>query len=247
MHLGHSPNGEDMVLADIFGCHCGTFVDVGAKDGVTRSKSYLLELLGWQCVLIESDPRLFDRIQERREARAYHYSPGAWDGNITLHALYNSNDTYGDTAPRGMRVGGVTAATPVQARTVIPKRRLDTILAECGVQSVDVISISAPGSERSILRGLQLAKWAPRILLVESASLQETRKTAEYLAAGNYVRFRRTGDTDWYAHVTDRALVNTSSRLRLSCGDIWSAASQLLCNMMFTSLDAEHKARVHTR
>ena len=49
--------GEDLLLAEHFGHReQGTYVEVGAHDGVRNSNTYLFEQRGWSGVLVEPDP-----------------------------------------------------------------------------------------------------------------------------------------------------------------------------------------------
>jgi hypothetical protein len=63
----YSQNGEDGVLAKIFGLippssrYC---VEIGASDGITKSNTYLLRLQGWHCLLL-------DRAHEISEYRLH--------------------------------------------------------------------------------------------------------------------------------------------------------------------------------
>ena len=97
---------------------------------------------------------------------------------------------------------------PVEVET----RTLDAILEEAAVgKPIDFISIDVEGHELEMLKGFSLDRWRPRILIIEdNASLGEGSVT-DHIQARGYVRFRRTGVNDWYAHRSDAEL---ASRLR---------------------------------
>lgn len=62
-----SQNGEDGVLAEIFariGTTDRSFVEFGAHDGVECNTRFLMEVLGWSGVYIESDSGAFSLLSE---------------------------------------------------------------------------------------------------------------------------------------------------------------------------------------
>ena len=72
-HSAHSQNGEDILLLptllNLTGGNPGTFVELGALDGVTYSNTRVLEqCYGWHGLLIEANPTNFAKLQ--RSGRA---------------------------------------------------------------------------------------------------------------------------------------------------------------------------------
>ena len=45
----------------------GTYIDVGAGDGVFLSNTYLFELIGWKGVCVEPDPTQHDKARRCRD------------------------------------------------------------------------------------------------------------------------------------------------------------------------------------
>jgi hypothetical protein len=70
-----------------------------------------------------------------------------------------------------------------------------------------------------VLEGLSIDRWKPLIILVEDNSYFEDDTVPRYLHRFGYKPFRRTGVNDWYAHTTQRQLVNPASR----CAWQWAA------------------------
>jgi hypothetical protein len=68
-----SQNGEDGVLAEIFGrlaTERGSFVEIGVEDGVECNTRYLAEVLGWSGVYVEADDACFQSLSARLANRA---------------------------------------------------------------------------------------------------------------------------------------------------------------------------------
>lgn len=62
-----SQYGEDAYLYDIFkGKSKGFFVELGAADGLQFSNSYVFEMMGWQVLLLEPHPGLYETCQKNR-------------------------------------------------------------------------------------------------------------------------------------------------------------------------------------
>ena len=63
-----SQNGEDGVLAEIFGrigVAGGGFVEFGASDGAENNAAFLAQVLGWPGVFLEADPGAFAALEHR--------------------------------------------------------------------------------------------------------------------------------------------------------------------------------------
>ena len=63
-----SQNGEDGVLAEIFGrigVSGGGFVEFGASDGAENNAAFLAQVLGWPGVFLEADPGAFSALAHR--------------------------------------------------------------------------------------------------------------------------------------------------------------------------------------
>src|SRR5262249_34889134 len=69
------------------------------------------------------------------------------------------------------------------------------------------------GHELEVLRGFSIEKWRPTIMLIEDNSDFANTAVCDYLRRFGYVRFKRTGVNDWYAHRSNKQLVTLSNRI----------------------------------
>lgn len=60
----YSQNDEQFVIVDFFGDRIGSFLDIGAYNGVTFSNTYRLLELGWSGVLVEPAPSTVAALRE---------------------------------------------------------------------------------------------------------------------------------------------------------------------------------------
>jgi FkbM family methyltransferase len=183
-------NAEDVFLWDFFGRKMtGFFVDVGAYDGVTYSNTYVFEQLGWRGVLVEADPEAVEACRRNRP------------GSVVIHAAASSSSSHGSVELH--RVGGkpgleMLSFTCVHPKHVdrcrrdggvistmqVPCRTIDDILTETCVTCIDFVSIDVEGAELDVLRGFDVNRHKPRMIVVESA--YDKQQIRDYLETCGY-------------------------------------------------------------
>ena len=174
----------------------GFFVEVGANQPQEGSQSWQFEQAGWSGVLVEPQPDLAERLRAARRARvvaAACSSPANAGGAMTLHVLGPHSSLNPELA-----VTGVVAQSTVE----VPVRTLDDILQEAGAPvPVDFVSIDVEGHEVEVLSGFDIARWRPRLILLEDhvTSLAAHRAVTR----AGYKLIRRTGPNGWYVPRAD--------------------------------------------
>lgn len=63
---------------------------------------------------------------------------------------------------------GLLDGTAVIGRETVRVARLDTWLEESGFDHLDVLSVDVDGTEFDVLRGCDLNRWKPRVVVVEN-------------------------------------------------------------------------------
>src|SRR5271156_3694362 len=183
---------ENQLKTEFFGPQRnGFFVEVGANQPQQGSQTWQFEQAGWRGVLVEPQPDLAERLRQSRRAHivaAACSSPANAGRAMTLHVLGPHS-----SLNRGLAVTGVVA----EAEIKVPVRTLDDILAEAGAPSpIDFVSIDVEGHEPDVLAGFDLARWRPRLLLVEDHVTDLA--THRFLSRAGYRLIRRTGPNGWY-------------------------------------------------
>jgi FkbM family methyltransferase len=183
---------EDALKAEFFApLRSGFFVEVGANDPQRGSQSWQFEQAGWNGVLVEPQPDLAARLRETRRAHvvaAACSSPANAGTAMTLHLSGPHSSLKPDLA-----VTGVVA----KAAIAVPARTLDDILEEANAPApIDFVSIDVEGHEVEVLSGFDLARWRPRLVLIEDhvTNLATHRR----LTQTGYRLIRRTGLNGWY-------------------------------------------------
>ncbi len=183
---------ENELKAKFFGpLQKGFFVEVGANQPQQGSQSWQFEQAGWRGVLVEPQPDLAERLRQSRRAHvvaAACSSPANAGAAMTLHVLGPHS-----SLNRELAVTGVVADSTIEVLV----RTLDEILEQAGApMPIDFVSIDVEGHEVEVLFGFDLARWRPRLLLVEDHVT--SLATHRFLTRAGYRLIRRTGPNGWY-------------------------------------------------
>jgi len=183
---------EDALKAEFFAAtRNGFFVEVGANEPQRGSQTWPLEQAGWTGILVEPQPELATQLRQSRRARvvaAACSSPENAGGVVTLYL----------SGPHSSLHPGLAVASSVSHGTMrVPARTLDDILVDAGAPApIDFVSIDVEGHEVEVLRGFDIARWRPRLILVEDHVT--SLATHRFLTRAGYRLIRRTGLNGWY-------------------------------------------------
>ena len=176
----------------------GVYVEVGANHPTEQSLTWFLELQGWRGVLVEPNPALYKLLCEQHpRSRTFQVAVG------------NPEDT--GIAELHLGVGhGQSAIKPdfdveLSGEVVqVQMRTLNSVLAEAGVERIDFLSVDVEGMELDVLRGLELGRYSPQLILIED-HVNHYRKHA-YLRGQGYRLVGGPGITTGMFHETQRPL-----------------------------------------
>lgn len=213
-------NGEDRWL-DAYFRHkrSGYFVDVGAYDGVELSNSYHFEQLGWTGILVEADPDNASRCAiARPRSICFHCAAVASPETteITFHRVADAGvfSSTNLTLQHARRLAGMGhRPEPIS----VPARTLDSMLLQAGATEVDFVSIDVEGAELDVLRGFDIARWRPAIVVVESNTKLRLPAIRKYFVSHGYAYLYSIDVNDFYERC-DRG------RLAAWVGDAWRYA-----------------------
>jgi FkbM family methyltransferase len=174
-----------------FAGHTGFFVEVGANEPHLRSQTWHLEQAGWRGILIEPQPELAARLRSTRTAAVYAVAcstPANAGRDLPLHLAGPLSALDRDRMAPG--------CAP-QATVMVPVRTLDAVLEEAGAPvPLDFVSIDVEGHEQEVLAGFDLARWRPRLILLEDHVGDLSRH--RHLRRAGYRLLRRFDNNGWY-------------------------------------------------
>jgi len=195
--------GEDALLWEFFSKNPrGVFVEVGANHPTVCSQTFFLETQGWKGILVEPLPAKAQLLREQRPgSRVFQSAAGAPEQRGRARLAVATSDSLSGFSPY--------AGAAIERFEEVQVKTLDDILAEAGNPKLDFVSIDVEGWELEVLRGFDLERHRPSILLVED-HLQRLG-VHRHLVRSSYRLVKRTGCNSWY--VPRAAPFNLSTRL----------------------------------
>ena len=183
--------GEDVLIWEHFHQKTeGFFVEVGANHPTKFSQTWFLEQRGWRGLLLEPLAAKCELLRQHRPgSRVLQMAAGApeqtgW-ARFTVAA--------GDDMLSGLQAQpGVTPASAEE----VAVRTLDDLLTEAGDPRLDLVSIDVEGTELDVLRGFDLARHRPALVLLED-HLQRL-SVHRHMVRNRYRLVKRTGCNNWY-------------------------------------------------
>lgn len=181
---------EDFIVNLIFRNNKGTFIDVGANDGIKYSNSFAFSKLGWKGICIEAHPDYYKICCENRDnefTKILNVACGKEDSsNVTFYANFrgslstlnpnldsfykeNYKEFYHDINYNGKIKNFLNGKIEVEGK------KLDTIInenIEFLENKIDLLSIDVDGSEEYLLKGFNILEHKPRVVIFEVSVLR---------------------------------------------------------------------------
>jgi FkbM family methyltransferase len=201
----------DLIVHDTFfrDHETGVLVEVGAArpDYLSISASYRSR--GWRIIAIEPNPS-FCVLHRALGYDVLQYACSDEDADdIPFFVVDNHGAqylegpvSYESFSSLGIKGGyaSLLAESPGRTVTTIPVqvRRLDTILAQHApdVGEIDVLAVDVEGWELSVMRGVDLAKYRPKVMILEN--LFNDAGYLSFMRDVGYVFWKRIEANDVY-------------------------------------------------
>jgi FkbM family methyltransferase len=196
-HNWYAQYGEDQILSTMFSSSSGTFVEVGAADGVEGSNTLHFEELGWDGILVEANPYFAERCRRDRRSPVVERAvtaPGA-PNSLAFQVVPDIPQLSGlELDSETLRRYGVEELETVW----VASSTLDTVLSEHLVgRTIDFMTIDVEGHEWPVLQGFSIGVWKPAVVIVER-NYQPDWRIFRYMHLNGYAYTRSTGVNDWF-------------------------------------------------
>ena len=209
--------GEKALIREYFGnAGSGFFVEVGANEPDSiYSQTWHLEQLGWSGILIEPNPALCDELRKRRpRSKVYNVacSSPAKVGSAELKIPFLADGRI-DTGKAALETEIDHAGFPAYRTETVKVVTLDSLLEENRVPRIDLLSIDVEGTELDVLEGFDLARYRPRLILIEDKLVYLNKH--RWLKRRGYRLVKRTIFDNWYIPA-DEPFTMASAREKLA-------------------------------
>lgn len=163
----YAQNFEDVMLARAFPGAQGFYVDVGANDPDIDNVTRIFYERGWSGINIEPLAANVETLRRKRTRDInLEIAVGEQDGAIAFYEVgkwhgYSSTDA---SIIEQHRKDGLEIT-----ERKVPVRKLSDVLDEHAKdKTIDFLKIDVEGTELSVLRGIDLRRHRPKIILLES-------------------------------------------------------------------------------
>jgi FkbM family methyltransferase len=204
---GYGQYGQDQVAYELLGKpQSGTFLDIGANDGVNFSNSLFFEKKGWSGICVEPHPVIFKILQKGRSCHLENACISDNDGTVNFLVVNGASnmlsgiddfldDRHRERIQSDIAInGGSTELIPIAALSP------SSLLSKYGYKSIDFLSIDTEGCELEILKSFNLKKTAPRVISVENGT--RSNSLFKYLTAQGYKLSQCVGCDEIYIHTS---------------------------------------------
>ncbi len=182
--------GEDLIIWDALGRPLsGFFIEVGAFDGYSFSATYALECMGWTGLLVEGIPERCAECRARRPgSRVVHAALGA-PGGPPASEFTVTDDPHGGmlsylTSDESHKRGLVADRIKTR-RVTVPRTTMNDLLQDHAGE-VDAAVIDVEGGELDLLAGFDLARYRPKVVIIEDNSRADDSPLGRYMALQPY-------------------------------------------------------------
>ncbi|HJZ23454.1 MAG TPA: FkbM family methyltransferase [Candidatus Babeliales bacterium] len=173
----YSQCGQDKYINEILfhNKKKGTFIDIGAHDGVSYSNTYYFEkVLGWSGICVEPHPDRFAELKKNRTAVCIQACISNFSGTADFlkisgppEMLSGLVDAYESSHQQRINYelqknGGTSEIIQVSIRI------LDDVLKEHGLHHIDLLCIDTEGSEENIIKSIDFSAYDIDVIIVEN-------------------------------------------------------------------------------
>lgn len=170
----YSQNLEQYYVSSYFGNYIGTFLDIGANDGVTLSNTYSLVHKGWSGLLVDGSPAVFERLKENigpnDKLQLLNYLIGQEDKDAVLHEsgeLLGQGDISLVSSVLESETNRWASLDMPFKDVVVPMITFKTLMEKSKYKTFEMISVDIEGMEPVVIPQIDFEGLGCRLAIVE--------------------------------------------------------------------------------
>jgi len=211
----YSQHGEDALLDLIFGDQKeGFFVEVGCIDGRCFSNTLTFEERGWKGMCVEAHAGYIDMLKKNRpNSIVCHCAAGEADEDAIFFAnARGSLSTLDKTRETHFQNNFAPYFSGFEEQQ-IKKARLSTLLDAYQIGEIDILSLDIEGYEVEAMKGLDLSRHCPKVMVIESDDSQHEAQLDALILPHGYTKAMKLYANLFY--VRDKKLAKRLKEKRL--------------------------------
>jgi FkbM family methyltransferase len=200
MNKSYAQAGQDLLAAYYFKHYPASqriFLDIGAFDGIGFSNTRLLFERGWRGVCVEPVLKNYKKLEslyQNTNVITIRAAAADYEGEITLNvATIPWAEEWGSDV--SSPTDDVLERWPeyIWEKETVPVITVSKILELNDMTHADFVSIDVEGHEMAVLRGFDLQKFRPHLIVVEYSNSPERRELRRYMNRQGYFPWADNG------------------------------------------------------
>lgn len=199
----YSQYGQDKWLVEeiLPGQVHGTFVDIGANDGITFSNTFFLEKRGWSGIAVEPIPAVYEKLARNRQCTTIHGCVAKTTGKGVFRAITGYSEMLSgllnEYDPRHKsRIERELGLHGGEYRDIeVDCFSFADVVASQNLTEIDFLNIDVEGAEFNVLSGIDFSRTEIHVVCIENSYLDYR---IPKLLIGNGFRFHSVLGDEFY-------------------------------------------------
>ncbi len=190
----YSQWGEDVIIYNIlkntgwnFSNEKGTYVDIGANDGVKYSNTNILYKVGWRGINIEPTKNVYDRLIKNRPDDT-NLNIAIYDGSNVDFYTYEMDElnTIKEITEIDKEINKKNGIEYNHKETYkVNTMKINDLFKKYNISKLELLSIDTEGLDEYIIKDIDFNKFNIKLILMES-SREKINSNIEYLYTKGY-------------------------------------------------------------
>lgn len=194
----------------------GTFVDIGAHDGITCSNTWFFEKrLGWKGICFEPMPSIFKKLIDNRSCICINACIADQEGSVTFREIIGFGDMWSgiesnyDPRHRALIEAKLKEKGGSYRLIEIPSYTLNGVLEKNQMYHIDFLSLDIEGGELEVLKSIDFKKFYITAITVENN--YKTPEIVQFLESHGFKYIQKLGVDEIFVNNKDVHLINMSA------------------------------------